>query len=346
MGSIIKVLIVDDSSLVRSILKSGLERFGDIKVIATASDPYEARDCINRERPDVVTLDIEMPKMNGIEFLQFLMNQVPIPVIMVSSYSERGKQVTIDALSYGALDFVTKPQASDSGALTKMLYDLHTKIVMASKVNVVQILNSKKITASKSIVEKTLKFRAGAVVAIGASTGGTEAIREIVPRLPKNFPPVLIVQHMPAGFTALFASRLNDCSEMSVREAVNGETITSGNVYVAPGGIQMGVSVSGGNCRIQLTDNKPQNGHCPSVGYLFDSLKPLSDLNAVLLTGMGKDGAVEMTVLKEKGIFTIAQNEETSVVYGMPREAIKRGGATAVLPLTSIAETLIQNLKE
>ncbi len=346
MNRPIKVLIVDDSSLVRSLLKQGLEQWGDIKIIGEACDPYVASELISQNRPDVITLDIEMPKMNGIEFLKHIMSQLPIPVIMVSSLSERGKQITMDALSFGALDFVTKPQANEQGSLSKMLTDLHSKILMAATITP-RHLTLPKVTTPYQITEnQSIPFRPHAVVVIGASTGGTEAIRTILPRLPSNFPPILITQHMPAGFTALFASRLNNICKIRVKEAVHGEQLQNGTAYIAPGGFQMGITQAHEGNRISVQELDQVNGHAPSVGYLFKSAEKIQDLTAVILTGMGKDGSLEITHLKNKGAYTIAQDESTSVVFGMPGEAVRNGGICTVLPLETIAETLIKKIKE
>lgn len=346
MENPIKVLLVDDSLLVRSLLKQGLERFGDISIVGGASDPYEASEMIAQNRPDVIALDIEMPKMNGIEFLKYIMSQLPIPVIMVSSLSERGKQITMDALSYGAFDFITKPLAHEKDSFTKMLKELHSKIVAASTIIPRKLLLSNNDKAYEIVDNPAISFRRHALVVIGASTGGTEAIRNILERLPVNFPPILITQHMSLGFTSLFASRLNDVCKIRVKEAVHGEKVISGTAYIAPGGFQMGLTKGHEDNIIFIEESEPVNGHAPSVGFLFNSVAKYHDLTAVILTGMGKDGSSEIVQLKNNGAFTIAQNEETSVVYGMPGEAVRNGGICAILPVQTIAETLIQKIKE
>lgn len=343
--------MVDDSSLVRTLLSRGLEQFDDISVIATASDPYEARDIIAQAKPDVITLDIEMPKMNGIEFLRHLMNQMPTPVIMVSSLSEKGQAITFDALEYGACDFVTKPQANNPRALSNLIYDLHDKILTASTIpsHRLRIHKNAEVPYALAKPQSTYSFPPDTLVAIGASTGGTEAIKAIVPLLPANFPAVVITQHMPTGFTALFAKRLDSQSAMTVKEASNNDIIEAGSVYIAPGGSQMKITQNRDKkLSIVITDDEPQNGHKPSVGYLYDSLSTINNIpiKAVLLTGMGKDGSHELLSLKKRGVSTIVQDEESSVVFGMPGEAVKIGAASTILPLDKIADVLIQQTKD
>jgi len=342
----IKVLIVDDSSLVRSLLKQGLSHFQDVEIVGEAADPYEARDRIEQHQPDVITLDIEMPKMNGVEFLRHLMAQVPIPVIMVSSFTKKGQQITIDALSYGAVDFVTKPQAHSNDSVAKMIRTLHTKILMASTVTP----RKGNTPSSPYRLNETIKnsiFKTDAVIAIGASTGGTEAIKEILPHLPSTIPPILITQHMPKGFTSLFAQRLNAISHITVVEAEDGMELVTGKAFLAPGGKQMKIIKKSGTLLLSVTDGELVNGHRPSVEYLFKSLIELkSKVTAVLLTGMGKDGSDALLQLKRSGATTIAQDKESCVVFGMPGEAIRLGGASQILPLKDITKSIIQQVKE
>ncbi len=346
MNRAIKVLIVDDSALVRSLLKQGLSQFNNIEIIGQAANPYEASDCIEKNKPDVITLDIEMPKMNGVEFLRHLMSQVPIPVIMVSSFTEQGQQITMDALSSGAVDFVTKPQGHDGNSFAKMIRNLHSKISMAATITP---RKGHAPTSPYKIQESTQKivFKSDAIIAIGASTGGTEAIKEILPHLPPTMPPILITQHMPKGFTSLFAKRLNAISHLEVLEAEDGLQICSGRVYVAPGGKQMKVINNKGTMVLSVTDGDLVNGHRPSVEFLFRSLIPFkARVLSVLLTGMGKDGSEALHQLKRAGSTTIAQDENSCVVFGMPGEAIRLGGASLVLPLNEIANSVIQHVKE
>ncbi len=346
MNRAIKVLIVDDSALVRSLLKQGLSQFSDIEIIGEAANPYEASDCIENNKPDVITLDIEMPKMNGVEFLRHLMAQVPIPVIMVSSFTEKGQQITMDALSFGAIDFVTKPQGNSGSSFAKMIRNLHSKITMAATTTPKK---GHAPTSPYKIPETTkhIVFKSDSIIAIGASTGGTEAIKDILPHLPATMPPILITQHMPKGFTSLFAKRLNTISHLKVIEAEDGLEIVSGTVYIAPGGKQMKIIKNGGTIKLSVTDSELVNGHRPSVEFLFRSLLPYkSRVISILLTGMGKDGSEALHQLKRSGATTIAQDENSCVVFGMPGEAIRLGGATMVLPLKDIAHSIIQHVKE
>ncbi|MCB2183633.1 MAG: chemotaxis response regulator protein-glutamate methylesterase [Desulfobulbaceae bacterium] len=345
---IIRVLIVDDSSLVRNILNAGLSRDPYIQVVGSAPDPYVARDMIVKFKPDVMTLDVEMPRMDGVEFLRKLMPQYPIPVVMVSSLTQRGKQITLDALDAGAVDFVSKPSTDIARGLEGMIGELCTKIKIASTANVshwkgrTDLLPFKnRIQGNKSLAESTDK-----VIAIGASTGGTEAIRTVISAFPAATPGVVIVQHMPAGFTKLFAERLNSLCAMQVKEAESGDRIMPGRVLIAPGEKHMKVSRSGGIYKVDCREGEKVNGHCPSVGVLFESIAQHVGANAVgvMLTGMGSDGADSMVSMRKAGARTVAQDEKSSVVFGMPKEAYKRGGAEKLMPLIEIAGEVISIL--
>ncbi len=282
----IRVLIVDDSSLVRNLLKEGLNRDPGIEVVGTAPDPYIARDMIIKFKPDVMTLDVEMPRMDGVEFLRKLMPQYPIPVVMVSSLTQRGKQITLDALDAGAVDFVSKPTTDLARGLSLMMAELCAKIKISSSANVSHWKGKrnrspfqKQLTASKALAESTDK-----VIAIGASTGGTEAIRTVISTFPVNTPGVVIVQHMPAGFTQMFAERLNNSSPMQVKEAETGDRVMPGRVLIAPGEKQMKVIRSGGIYKVECWVGEKVNGHCPSVEVLFESVTQHVGANAVLNT--------------------------------------------------------------
>jgi two-component system chemotaxis response regulator CheB len=345
---VIRVLIVDDSSLVRSILSAGLSRDPGIEVVGAAPDPYVARDMIVKFKPDVMTLDVEMPRMDGVEFLRRLMPQYPLPVVMVSSLTQRGKQITLDALDAGAVDFVAKPSTDLARGLSAMIVELSTKIKIASNANVSHwkerrehLLSRKTIDSSRALVESTDK-----VIAIGASTGGTEAIKTVVNALPAATPGVVIVQHMPAGFTELFAQRLNNSSAMYVKEAETGDRVMPGRVLIAPGGKHMKVARSGGVYKVECQEGGKVNGHCPSVEVLFESVSRHVGANAVgvMLTGMGSDGADAMAAMRKAGARTLAQDEKTCVVFGMPKEAYKRGGAERLVPLEEIAGAIIRLL--
>jgi len=343
----IKVLIIDDSSLVRNILSKGLSKDPGIEVVGTASDVYQGRDMIVRLRPDVVTLDIEMPRMDGIEFLKHLMPQYPIPVVVVSSLTQKGKDITLQALEYGAVDYVPKPRANLQEGLEEMLVDLATKIKVASVANLAYWKNKKydeaiktrtNLTGSKALAESTDKL-----IAIGASTGGTEAIRAVISQLPPTIPGIVIAQHMPPGFTKTFADRLNELSLINVREAGDDERIINGCAFIAPGDYHLTVIRSGGEYRTRLTKADKVNGHRPSVDVLFDSVAENVGKNAygIILTGMGQDGAKGLKRMKEAGAKTFGQDETTSVVYGMPKVAFDIGAVDYQLPINEIGKSLV-----
>lgn len=343
----IKVLIVDDSALVRTVLENGLADFSDIDVVGTATDPYMARDKILKFKPDVLTLDVEMPRMDGVEFLRKLMPQYPIPVVMVSSLTEKGKAITIDALAAGAVDFVSKPRANIAQGLKGMIQELVDKIRVASQTNVSGWKNKKADTGvSEGVIRKALTESTDKVIAIGASTGGTEAIVKVISRFPRSTPGVVIVQHMPGGFTTMFAERLNSICEMEVKEAQDGDRVMLGHVLVAPGGKHLEVVRSGGVYRVRVFEGELVSGHCPSVDVMMKSVASDVGQNAigVMLTGMGKDGAAGMKMMTEAGGNCIAQDEATSVVFGMPNEAYKNGGAKRLVALGNIASTVLNML--
>ena len=349
MSRKIRVLVIDDSALVRNILSQGLSMDPGIEVVGSASDPYIARDKIVELLPDVLTLDVEMPRMDGVAFLRKLMPQYPIPVVMVSSLTQRGKQITIDALEAGAVDFVAKPTSNVAAGLNAMLMELRAKIKIASTANVSHWKGkrieqrSATVRSSKALAESTDK-----VIAIGASTGGTEAIRRVVEEFPATSPGVVIVQHMPGGFTKMFSDRLNQLCQMQVKEAENGDRVRSGLVLVAPGGIQMKVVRSGGFYEVRCGGTDKVSGHCPSVDVMMHSVAEQVGANAIgaMLTGMGQDGAEGMLAMKRAGARCIAQDEATSVVLGMPKVAFEKGGADRLVPLDKIASTLLGLLTE
>ncbi|SHI92527.1 two-component system, chemotaxis family, response regulator CheB [Desulfatibacillum alkenivorans DSM 16219] len=340
----IRLLIVDDSALVREILSTGLAKDPGIQVVGTASNPYEARDKIVQLRPDVLTLDVEMPRMDGVEFLRKLMPQFPIPVVMVSSLTESGKKITFDALEAGALDFVSKPRSNVAAGLSSMLMELSTKVKLASTVDVSHWKGKRVERGARGPIQSSaLEESTDKVVAIGASTGGTEAIKEVITRFPVTMPGVIIVQHMPAGFTKMFADRLNSLSPMMVKEAENGDRIMAGRVLVAPGGKQMRVVRRGGIYQVEVKPGEPVMGHCPSVEVMMQSVAKEVGKNAVgvMLTGMGSDGCTGMKAMADAGALCVAQDEATSVVFGMPKEAYARGGAKKLVPLGDMAQTVI-----
>ncbi|MFH0924159.1 MAG: chemotaxis response regulator protein-glutamate methylesterase [bacterium] len=345
----IKVLIIDDSALVRDILAQGLSKDPGLDIVGTAADPYIARDKIVKLEPNVLTLDVEMPRMDGVEFLRRLMPQYPLPVVMVSALTEKGKQITLDALEAGALDFVTKPSTDVARGLNSMLMELRTKIKIASTANVshwkAQRIDRPSMLATdkKALAETTDK-----VITIGASTGGTEAIRHVITKFPSNMPGVVIVQHMPPGFTRMFADRLNQLSAMEVKEAESGDRVMTGRVLIAPGGQHMTVTRSGGMYRVVCQSGQDVNGHCPSVDVLMNSVAKYVGSNAVgvMLTGMGHDGSDGMLAMKNAGAKNIAQDEATSVVFGMPKEAYARGGAERLVSLDNIPNEVIKLLRK
>jgi two-component system chemotaxis response regulator CheB len=353
------VLVIDDSALVRKLLAEILSSDPAIEVVGTAQDPYVARERIKQLNPDVLTLDVEMPRMDGITFLRNLMRLHPMPVVMVSSLTEKGAQVTLDALELGAVDFVTKPRVDLVNALDGYAQDILAKVKMAAGVRV-RALAEREPSSAQSALRLTMSA-AGAkaaggsvlrttdrVVAIGASTGGTEAIKDILVRLPADFPGVVITQHIPPAFSAAFARRMDSVSALTVREAADGEQILSGHAYVAPGGWHLRVERSGARYLCRIDDSAPVNRHRPSVDVLFRSVAQNVGPNAlgVILTGMGDDGAHGLKEMRDAGAHTIAQDEKSSVVWGMPGEAVKLGAAEAVLPLDRIAGALLGRLAE
>ncbi len=347
MVKTIRVLVIDDSALVRDILSKGLAMDPGIEVVGSASDPYIARDKIVALKPDVLTLDVEMPRMDGVEFLRKLMPQYPLPVVMVSALTERGARITLDALEAGAIDFVTKPSADVARGLNAMLMELRTKVKIASTANVSH-WKRKRFPAGKQVLSagKALEKSTDKIIVIGASTGGTEAIREVITKFPIVTPGVVIVQHMPPGFTKMFSERMNTLCQMDVKEAENGDRIMPGRVLIAPGAKQMSMRRSGGIYEVMVKPGAPVCGHCPSVEVLMQSAAEYAGANAigVMLTGMGHDGADGMVAMRNAGARTLAQDEATCVVFGMPMEAHKRGGAERLVPLGEIASTVLELL--
>ncbi|MGL4595482.1 MAG: protein-glutamate methylesterase/protein-glutamine glutaminase [Thermoguttaceae bacterium] len=342
----IRVLIVDDSPLVRQILTEGLSKDANIEVCGSAADPFQARDAIVKLRPDVLTLDVEMPRMNGVEFLRRLMPQYPIPVVMVSSHTTRGQKTTLEAMEAGAVDFVAKPQSGTD--LTHMINELRTKIKIASTVNVahwkqrqadISARTASVASAGSKMSGQNLSTK---ICAIGASTGGTEALRDVICGLPRLFVGTVIVQHMPAGFTKMFADRLNNLAQMVVKEAENDDPIIDGRALVAPGGKQLEVVRFGTGWKVHIFDAPLCCGHRPSVEQMMNSVAKNVGKSAIgaMLTGMGADGAGGMKAMRDAGARCIAQDEESCVVFGMPKEAFARGGAESLVPLSKIAATL------
>lgn len=317
----------------------------EIEVVGTANDPYVARDLIVQLQPDVLTLDVEMPRMTGVEFLKRLMPQYPMPVVMVSSLTSRSAQTTMEALSAGAVDFVLKPAANVHNGVEQLLVELVGKIKAASRVSVSHLRRD--ANAVRQVVSNKLASPMAAstdkILAIGASTGGTEAVRDVLLGLPIDGPGVVVVQHMPPVFTRMYAERLDRECALSVKEAKDGDRVSAGRVLLAPGGIQCRVVRSGGHYVVRCDGTAPVSRHCPSVDVLFESVAKCAGRHAVgvILTGMGQDGAAGMLQLFRAGAHTIAQDEETCVVYGMPKVAVEIGGVSEVRPLQKIAEAVI-----
>lgn len=345
----IRVLIVDDSALIRKVLTEILSSSSNIEVVGAAPDPLIARDKIKELSPDVITLDVEMPRMDGITFLRNIMRLRPMPVIMVSSLTEKGADITMQALELGAIDFVTKPKFDISQGLADYAAELIAKVTMAAtaKVRVSSALPA--VAASNSIDDvlpatQSKPFRTtDRIIAIGASTGGTEAIKEVLMGLPADAPGIVITQHIPAGFSAAFAQRMNNQTRLRVKEAEDGDTVLPGHVFIAPGGRHLMLNRSGARYICSISDAPEVNRHRPSVDVLFRTVLQAAGSNCVaaLLTGMGADGAAGLLEMRNHGIHTIAQDEASSVVWGMPGEAVKRGAAKEVLPLKNIAMALL-----
>lgn len=336
----IRVLIVDDSALVRSLLTEILSADKDIEVVGVAPDPLIARDKIKQLKPDVLTLDVEMPKMDGLTFLENLMRLHPLPVIMVSSLTERGAEVTLQALELGAIDFVTKPKLDVRTGLNAYAEDLLTKVKGAVKAQVrgPSLLRSGGPTL-QAAPKRALYRTTDRLIAIGASTGGTEAIKVVLEQMPPDSPAIVITQHIPDRFSGPFAARMDRCSPMSVCEAIDGQLIVAGHVYIAPGGRHLKVRRDGAKYVCQITDEEPVNRHRPSVDVLFKSVSDAAGQNVVgvILTGMGDDGARGLKYLRDNGAKTLGQDEASSVVWGMPGAAYKIGAVEQVLPLPDIA---------
>lgn len=347
----IKVLVVDDSALIRSLLTEIINSQRDMVVVGAAPDPLVARDMIKQLNPDVLTLDVEMPKMDGLDFLERLMRLRPMPVLMVSTLTERGSEITMRALELGAVDFVTKPKVSISSGMHEYTGVITDKIRIAAKANVRKLEKSPSNTSGASTSPVKLKnplISSEKLLIIGASTGGTEAIKAFLTKMPSDSPGILITQHMPAGFTKSFADRLNSLCKVTVQEAQGGERILPGHVYIAPGDRHLLLARSGANYVTKITDTAPVSRHKPSVDVLFDSAAAAAGKNAIgiILTGMGKDGAEGMLKMKQAGAHNFAQNEQSCVVYGMPREAVAHGGVHEEVHINKMPELVLRYLTE
>lgn len=349
----IKVLVVDDSAVVRQTLTAILHTDRDIEVMGVASDPYVAAKKIMNEVPDVITLDVEMPRMDGLTFLRKIMTQHPMPVIIISSLTARGTETAIKALEYGAVDIITKPQLNTQQFIEESKIRICDAVKAAARAKLLRrkspVMQIKpKHTADAVLPASTKKAMIKTtekVVAVGASTGGTDALRVFLESMPADTPGIVIVQHMPENFTKSFANRLNDICQISVKEAENGDSVIRGRALIAPGNHHLILKRSGARYYVEINDGPLVNRHRPSVDVLFRSTARYAGKNAigVIMTGMGDDGARGLLEMKDAGAVTIAQDEATSVVYGMPKEAVKLGAAQHILPLTSIAQKVLQN---
>jgi two-component system, chemotaxis family, protein-glutamate methylesterase/glutaminase len=349
-----RVVVVDDSALVRSLLTEIINRQPDMECIGAAADPLVAREMIRNLNPDVITLDVEMPRMDGIDFLSKLMRLRPMPVVMVSTLTERGADVTLRALELGAIDFVAKPKIGVADGLRLLAEDITDKVRIASKATIRKAHvpapaapGAPQSARPAAPMASLGRLSTEKIIFIGASTGGTEATKEVLINLPPDCPAVVITQHMPPGFTKSYAARLDGLCKIRVAEARDGERILPGHAYIAPGGFHLSVERSGANYIARVQDGEPVNRHKPSVEVLFKSAARVVGPNAlgIMLTGMGADGAKAMKELRDAGSYNYVQDEASCVVFGMPREAINAGAAHEVLPLTQIAPKLIERLR-
>ncbi|PHS19940.1 MAG: chemotaxis response regulator protein-glutamate methylesterase [Kangiella sp.] len=338
----IRVLVVDDSAFIRVLLTEILESSKNIQVVATAEDPIDAREKIKKYDPDVITLDIEMPKMDGITFLKNIMRLRPMPVIMVSTLTQVGADITLEALEYGAFDFIGKPTSDVKNRLTNLADDLVNKVIAAAQCNKIA-LEKRDYAGYKSLnIDKDYPHD---LIAIGASTGGTEAIREIITQLPTGLPPIVMSQHIPPNFSKSFAKRLNLQSTINVREVMSSTRLEYGFAYLAPGSHHLIITKRNGHFWAELDDGEKVNRHKPSVDVMFNSIvnSNIENCLGIVLTGMGKDGATGLKALKDIGASTLVQDEETSVVWGMPGASVKEGGVDRILPLGEIAQAIVSS---
>ena len=340
LESKIKLLIVDDSILFRETLAKFFVNDNLIEVIGKASDPYEARDKIMELRPDVITLDVEMPKMNGIQFLKKLIPQCPIPTVIVSS----APIMAFDALDAGAVDYVKKPTIKTPKDMEAFAADIRGKVITASQAKVIQKRSS--AMREDALTQTSISNNKDTIIAIGASTGGTDALQTVLTALPGNMPPIVIVQHMPPGFTKMFADRLNKICAVEIREAKDGDRLHQGLALIAPGDFHMSLHKDTQGYFVKIDTGEKVSSHRPSVDYLFNTVAKVAGKNAigVILTGMGSDGADGMVKMKNQGAYTIGQDKETCVVYGMPMTAYMRGGVTIQAPLDKISSLICKRL--
>lgn len=336
----IRVLIVDDSATARAVLKEVLQSDRDIEVVGAAADAYIARDKIVELRPDVICLDVEMPRMDGITFLRKLMEHMPTPVVMVSSLTQKGAKTTLDALEAGAIDFVPKPHSNIYDGIDEIKDEIVSKVKMAARTRVVA---RKPVGVVQKVSYHALSETTDKVIAIGASTGGTEAIKDVLVRLPRTVPGIIIVQHMPANFTGPFAERLNSLCEVEVKEAKNGDYLGVGKVLIAPGDYHMVLRRSGARYFVEIGAGEKVSGHRPSADVMFNSVAKNAGANAlgVILTGMGADGAKGLLAMRNAGARTLGQDEASCIVYGMPKVAYDLGAVERQIPLSQMAQAIV-----
>lgn len=355
-GSKTKVLIIDDSAVIRHLLTEILNRAGDIEVVGTAQDPIFAKNKVRDLRPDVITLDVEMPRMDGLSFLEELMKTDPIPVVMVSALIQKGYETTLRALELGAIDYITKPSIDVSNGVINIGDEIIKKVRLAAKARARRTNSPHPPFAKggmgglpdthKSTLDTSRMATTDKIIAIGASTGGTQAITEVIATLPESTPGIVIVQHMPPVFTRSFAERLNSISKLDTKEAETGDRVLRGTALIAPGDKHMTIRRNGAMYYVDITDGPMVNFVRPSVDVLFRSVAKYAGKNAigVILTGMGEDGARGMLEMKEAGAFTIAQDEASSVVFGMPKKAIELGAAKKIEPLSKIPCSILEQI--
>jgi two-component system chemotaxis response regulator CheB len=340
MTSPVRVLIVDDSALMRQLISTMLSADPEIEVVGTAPDPHVARERIKALNPDVVTLDVEMPRMDGVTFLRKIMSLRPMPVVMISTLTQAGAEVTLEALEIGAVDFIAKPVHDVASAMGELAEELQSKVKAAARSSV-RVRPSHPSPAKRP--RPLLNRSTGKIVVIGASTGGVEALKDVLMRLPADCPPILVTQHMPATFTPAFARRLDNECPMAVSEATNNARVEAGHAYIAPGGYHLELVRSGSHLACSVHDGPAVSGHRPSADVLFRSAARVAGATSigVILTGMGKDGAEGLLELRQAGAMTLGQDEASSLIYGMPRVAFERGAVIRQLPLSEIADAII-----
>ena len=342
----IKVLVIDDSALIRSLLKEIINSYPDLETVGAAANPYQARDMIKALNPDVLTLDVEMPEMDGLSFLEKLMRLRPMPVLMISSVTEQGSEAALRALELGAVDYLAKPKTGIVDGMQQYADEIAEKIRVAFSARVVKLDDTQQHARATLPLLGNRFVTTEKIVVVGASTGGTEAIKEFLMRMPADAPGILITQHMPPSFTKSFANRLDSLCKIKVTEAVDGERVLPGHAYVAPGDWHLLLRRSGANYVTELSQSDPVNRHRPSVDVLFRSAARHAGKNVIgtIMTGMGKDGAAGMLEMHQAGAYNLAQDEASCVVFGMPKEAIATGGVDEVVGITDMAQRVLLKL--